>query len=91
MPKKNHQLTENHVVTLVPSLKEVYTQKNFNGDLLHHLNSLYAQNLSEKLNKELIESEKPKRNCLNRISTFFPLKYIKTENPNQSTFQSYIK
>lgn len=90
MTKKNHQLTENYVVTLVPPLKEVYDQKNFNGDLFHHLNFLYEQDL-EKLNKELVESQKPKRNCLNMISTFFSLKYIKTEKPTQSTFQSYVK
>lgn len=91
MLKKNHQLTENYVVTLVPSLKEVKAQKNFNGNLFHHLNFLYEQNLSEKLNEELIESQKPKRNCLNRVITFFSLKCIKTENPNQSTFQSSTK
>lgn len=91
MPEKNHQLTETYLVTLVPSLKEVEAQENFNGNLFHYLNFLYEQNLPKKLNKELIESQKPKKNFSNMISTFFPLRYIKKENPNQSTFQSYIK
>ncbi|WP_339049780.1 hypothetical protein [Rickettsiella endosymbiont of Xylota segnis] len=91
MPKKYHQLTENHVVTLVPPIEKVYDQKNFNGNLFDYLNFLYEKDLSEKLNKGLIESQKPKGNCLNKISAFFSLECIKTEKPTQSTFQSYIK
>lgn len=78
-------------MTLVPPIEKVYDQSDFNGDLLHYLNFLYEQDLSEKLNKELIESQKPKGNFLNKISAFFSLECIKTEKPTQSTFQSYIK
>lgn len=39
MPKK-YQLTENHVVTLVPPIEKVYDRKNFNGDLFDYLNYL---------------------------------------------------
>jgi len=91
MPKKHDQLTENQLVTLLPPVATVCSQKNFNGDLLNYLNFLYEQNLLEKLNKELIESQKPKGNFLNKISAFFSLECIKTEKPTQSTFQSYIK
>lgn len=86
MPNENHQLTEKYVVTPVPPFEEVYKQENFDGNLINYLNSLG----SEKLNQELIESQKPKGNYSNKFSGFFSLIYSKIEKPTQATFQSYI-